>query len=149
MILDKITNYKLYAGLGQDFKEAFELLLNNQAEKAPGRYDFKNGMFYLVQSYETKPEAEGFFEAHRKYIDLQFIASGKERHDYAHISTLKIRDNYDDEKDFISFDGKGAALTLDAGYFAIYFPEDGHKPNLRVEDKAEAVTKVVFKIPCK
>jgi len=147
MIYDHIKNYKLYSGLKADFKEALELLSGNNFEKEPGRHEFKNGMFYLVQSYESKLEADTFYESHRKYIDIQYVTSGKERHYVANISTLTVRDGYNEEKDLIKYDGKASSLVVEAGYFTIYFPEDGHMPNARVGSEPEAVSKVIFKIP--
>jgi YhcH/YjgK/YiaL family protein len=147
MIFDTISNHKLYAGLGSRFQEAFELIAGNHFQKDPGRYELKGGMFYLVQSYETKPESEGFFEAHRKFIDIQFIVSGKERHDFAHVSCLKQRDPYNEEKDLLVYDGKGNTIILDKGFFAIYFPEDAHMPNLKAGSNPEKMMKVIVKIP--
>jgi len=147
MIFDNIKNYELYAGVKYNLKEAFELIINNRFEKTPGRYELKNGLYYLVQNYETKPVSEGRFEAHRKFIDLQYIVNGKERHDAASIEGLTVRDNYNEEKDIIFYNGAGSTLILDAGFFAVYFPEDGHMPNLRTGELPEAVTKIVVKIP--
>ena len=147
MIYDNIKNYELYSNLRPDFKEALELLNSNNFEKALGRYEFKNGMYYLVQSYESKLESDTFFESHRKYIDIQYVTSGKERHNVANISTLTIRDSYNEEKDLIKYDGQGSSLIVEAGYFAIYFPEDGHMPNARAGNEPETISKVIFKIP--
>ena len=152
MIFDNIKNYRLYTGGKIEFKEAFELIVNKKYEKAPGRYELDGGLFYMVQSYETKPVSEGKFEAHRKFIDLQYIASGKERHDAANISGLTVRDDYNAEKDIIfyneSADSAGCStLILNEGFFAIYYPEDGHMPNLRIYESSDAVTKIIVKIP--
>jgi YhcH/YjgK/YiaL family protein len=148
MIFDTIKNSKLYTGLGPDLKTAFEFIGNNNFKNAPpGRYPLKGGMYYNVQHYETKAESEGFFEAHRKFIDLQYIVSGKERHGYAHLSLLKQRDPYNEEKDLVVYDGKGSFFTLDEGFFAIYFPEDAHMPNIRTGADPVKMVKVVFKIP--
>ncbi|MDR2376530.1 MAG: YhcH/YjgK/YiaL family protein [Treponema sp.] len=148
MILDRIENSKLYAGLGSDFKAAFEFIAANHFEKAaPGRYVLRGDMYYMLQDYETKPLSEGFFEAHRKYIDLQYVVSGRERHDYANISTLNLRDTYNAEKDLVVYDGKGYSFVVSRGFFAVYFPEDAHMPNLRIDGKPEKMIKVVVKIP--
>lgn len=150
MILDSIKNHKLYAGLGPDFKEALEFLSKTDfGNTAAGRYPLKGGVFYLVQEYDTKPESEGQFEAHRKFIDVQFIVSGRERHFYAHLPTLKQKEQYSDEKDVVMFEGSGAGYVLEKGYFAVYFPEDCHMPNLRAGAAAEKTKKVVVKIPFK
>ena len=148
MIFDNIKNYKLYAGLNTGFREAFEFIGKTGFEKtAPGRYTLKGDVFYMVQTYETKPESDGFFEAHRKYIDLQYIVSGRERHIYANSSILKQRDPYDIEKDLVVYDGKGDSITLGKGFFAIYYPDDVHMPNLMTGENPEKMIKVVFKIP--
>ncbi|MBK7541977.1 MAG: YhcH/YjgK/YiaL family protein [Candidatus Competibacteraceae bacterium] len=41
---------------------------------AEGRHELAgDALFALVQDYHTKPQSEGFWEAHRRYTDLQFI----------------------------------------------------------------------------
>ena len=150
MIYDSIKNSKLYSGLGPGFREAFDFFISTKFEKTPPcRYDLKDGIYYMVQNYETKPEAEGFFETHRKYIDLQCVVSGRERHDFTHFSTLKQRDPYDTEKDMVIYDGKGNSLILEAGYFVIYYPDDAHMPNIRAGKEPQKMIKVVLKIPVK
>jgi YhcH/YjgK/YiaL family protein len=150
MILDRIENFKLYAGIGPEFKEVFEFIEANHFEKtAPGRYMLRGDTYYMLQNYETRPESEGFFEAHRKYIDLHYVISGRERHDYANISALNLRDTYNDEKDLVVYDGKGCGFVLNQGYFVVYFPEDAHMPNLRAGANPEKIVKMVVKIPVK
>ena len=147
MIYDNIKNYALYEGLRSEFKEVFELIKNNKFERTPGRYELNNGMFYLAQSYESKPEADCFFESHRKFIDLQYIVSGKEYHGIANISFLAPIESYNEEKDIIKYNGTGTNILLDEGYFGIYFPQDGHKPNINAGSKPVKMFKLVFKIP--
>jgi YhcH/YjgK/YiaL family protein len=150
MILDRIGNSVLYAGLSPDFKAAFEFITTTNFEKAvPGTYTLKGDMYYMLQNYETKPESEGFFETHRKYIDLQYVISGRERHDYAHFSTLRVRNPYNDEKDLTVYDGEGCSFVLNQGFFVVYFPEDAHMPNLMAEGNPEKMLKAVVKIPIK
>jgi len=147
MVFDSIKNYRQYTGLGTDFAKVFECISGDQIKKEPGRYELSGGIYYLVQSYETKPESEGFFEAHRKYIDVQYIAAGRELHNFTNLAGLKTREPYSEEKDVIILDGKGNGLVLETGFFAVYFPEDAHMPNLRAGVNPEKVIKVVFKIP--
>ena len=42
-------------------------------------------VFALVQDNTTKPRAQGTWEAHRKYIDVQFLTAGVEEIGYANI----------------------------------------------------------------
>jgi len=148
MIFDSIKNSRLYTGLSAEFRDVFEFInKNDMKDAAAGRYEMKNGVYYLVQEYDTKPEQEGIFEAHRKYIDVQFIISGRELHKYANISAMKDREPYNDEKDVILFNGSGFSFILEKSYFAIYFPEDAHMPNLSAGASAVKNKKAVFKIP--
>lgn len=147
MIIDKIANIGLYAGLRQDIRKALEFLkAENFETRAAGRYPLEGDMYYMVQDYETKPEAESFFEAHRKFIDVQCIVRGSERHGYANIGDLKPNADYDGEKDFQTYSGSGGMYLLEAGTFAVYFPTDGHMPNVSPGKQAK-VRKVVVKVP--
>ena len=148
MIADTIKNYKLYTGLGDNFREAFDFINTQDSEKIPpGRYELKGSMYYMIQNFETKPESEGFFESHCKYIDLQYVIRGRERIDYNHVSALTLRDPYDEGKDMVVYDGAGYRYILNPGFFVVYFPEDAHMPNLWAAKGPEKIFKAVVKIP--
>ena len=147
MIIDNIKNYKLYIGLCPGFREAFEFIAGNKFEKIPGKYPIKGDIYYMMQEYESKPEAGVLFEAHRKFIDIQYILSGKERHIYAHLPLLSEKKPYDPEKDAAFYEGRGSGIEMEKGFFAVYFPDDAHIPNLRITDLPEKMTKIVLKIP--
>ena len=146
MILDLIDNYSIYSEINQGIKKSLEFLSKGKFEKEPGRYDLHDGIYYMVQEMQTRPEDEALFEAHRKYIDIQFLISGEESHGYAPLSTMKIRDPYDDEKDVAFYNGTGSLFSLSPGSFAIYFPNDAHKP-LLMRHKPMTIRKIVVKIP--
>ena len=147
MILDVIDNYSIYSEVNPEIKKSLEFLSNGKFEdKESGRYDLDNGIYYMVQEIQSRAEHEVFFEAHRKYIDIQFLISGEELHGYAPLSTMKIRDPYDDEKDIAFYNGTGSVLSLSPGSFVIYFPSDAHKPALMIH-KPMMVKKIVVKIP--
>jgi YhcH/YjgK/YiaL family protein len=101
-------------------------------------------VFALVQRYVTKPPAEGRWEAHRRYIDLQFVAAGQERIGYTHISRLTA-DPYDPERDLTWLSGPGDLVTVPGGSFMLLWPQDAHMPGISV-DRPEPVTKMVIKI---
>ena len=104
-------------------------------------------MFALPQSYETAPAAEKRFEAHRRYLDIQYILSGEEVIHYALAERLEISEPYHDERDVMFFRDGGAssATLLRAGDFAIYFPHDAHQPGC-FHTTPVAVRKIVIKI---
>src|SRR5437660_855393 len=52
------------------------------------KVDLGGGVFAMEQVYETKPRADGFFESHRKYVDLQVIVAGEELMEVIDVSRL-------------------------------------------------------------
>ena len=118
------------------------------ASLPPGRYELDGiNLYVMSQEYTTKLPEQGKWEAHRRYIDLQYIVSGTERIGYAHLSRLTQGD-YNSEKDFHALSGVGDYITLSAGDFMLLFPEDAHMPGMAVGDPVP-VKKVVVKIAVK
>jgi YhcH/YjgK/YiaL family protein len=112
-----------------------------------GRYPIQGDDAYLmIQEYDTKPEAEKRFEAHRVYVDIQIVLRGEECMGYAPLGTLPETQAYDGAKDAAFFCGE-ALLTLrvPAGFFCVFFPQDAHKPGFFAE-RSEAVRKAVIKV---
>ena len=103
-------------------------------------------IYALVQDNTTKTRDQGVWEAHRKYIDVQFVAAGVEEMGYANIQTLTVKQPYDEQVDYALFDGSGSFVTVAAGSFTIFFPEDGHIPGSAVDGQPAAVRKVVVKV---
>jgi YhcH/YjgK/YiaL family protein len=148
MITDTLELCHRYAGLHPRFAAAFEFLKKLPADQPLGRFDLNgDNCFALVQSYTTKPVAQGTFESHERYIDIQFIQSGQETLLWAPRATLKITQPYNGEKDvaFYALPARTTPVNLVAGEFAIFFPEDGHAPGIEYGN-AETVRKVVIKI---
>lgn len=148
MIADHLTQADRYAVLDPRFKQAFDFLRSNDlATLEVGRYplaDDGDVLFALVQSYNTKPQGEGFWEAHRRYIDLQFIFQGTERIGYAPLHRMRL-ESYDADRDLAVLTGQGDFLTLTDGCFMLLWPEDAHMPGLQAA-QAAPVRKVVCKI---
>lgn len=113
------------------------------------RIDLAGGAFALEQVYQAKARADGFFESHRKYIDVQVVFEGGEVMELAEISRLPVKQAYDAERDVIIYgDYAGASvLRFGAGEAAIFFPVDGHMPALRPGAAANLVRKTVIKVP--
>ena len=146
MILDCLPQWRRYATTLSGLAKAFEYLQTLDAGCPNGRYELDGDkVFALVQSYQSKPRAEGKWEAHCKYIDVQYIASGAERIGWTHVSRLTLTEPYDETKDIAFYKGTGDFVTVPAGSFAILFPEDAHMPGIAV-DTPSPVTKVVVKV---
>lgn len=103
-------------------------------------------LFAMMQEYPTKPEKDCFWEAHRKYIDIQYICDGVEEIGYAPLTSLKVIEPYDAGKDFVKLAGSGSILRMPAGMFAVFFPHDGHKPCMAANGVVAPVRKIVVKV---
>ena len=146
MVVDILENARLYAPLGDRISKALEHVASTNFRDAPiGRYDLDGDRTYvLVQDYTPKPEREGRWERHRRYIDLQVLVSGTERIGYAPVASLDSGP-YDAEKDVALLTGRGSFVTLSGGQFMLLWPDDAHLPGIAA-DTPGPVRKVVVKI---
>lgn len=89
MILDRLENAALYFGLGEGIATALKYLQSNDCTKLPvGKIPIQGEQIYaLVQDNTTKTRDQGVWEAHRKYIDVQFVAAGVEEMGHSNIKT--------------------------------------------------------------
>ncbi len=113
------------------------------------KQELGGGVFAIEQVYLSKTRPEGFFESHRKLIDVQVVFAGEELMEFADVARLTVREAYNPDRDLVVYgDFAGAAvLPFRAGETAVYFPADGHMPGLRPAAVAGLVRKVVVKIP--
>ncbi len=103
-------------------------------------------IFAIHQVYKTKPVKEARFEAHRKYIDLQYIWKGEELIPISFSGKLKVIRKYDKEKDVEFYKYFPAiSLVMEPGDLAILYPSDAHAPGL-VSKKQQLVRKTVVKV---
>ena len=115
MIIDQLKNASLYFEMSKKIETALAYLLDTDLPNIkPGRYEIDGSNIYaLMQNYETKPKENGFWEAHRHYIDIQYIIKGTELIGYANIDYLKSGE-YDDVKDFLVLYGDGVFFEVRA-----------------------------------
>lgn len=147
MVLDQLENSAEYEKLHPRLAAAFAYLRSTDLTKlAVGRHDIVGDeIFALLQEYRTKSDAEGFWESHRRYIDIQFVISGAEKMGYANLTRLTTRQPYDADKDLLIHDGNGDFFTVPAGMFTIFRPQDAHMPCLSPGEPTQ-VRKVVIKV---
>jgi YhcH/YjgK/YiaL family protein len=152
MILDTIDNVRLYLGLNAGFAKAFEILTDKTLpQKQDGKYPVDgDNIYYTIQRYTTKPLSEGKLEAHRKYIDIQFLLEGQELLGYAPLKGLTTAEVYNPQKDIAFFNTPKdiTKVILEPGLFCILFPDDAHLPCRQLAGPAD-VRKVVIKIKIK
>jgi biofilm protein TabA len=118
---------------------------------APGqteRIELAGGAFALEQAYSSKPRAEGKYESHHRYIDLQAIVAGEEFIELTHVEKLALKEDFSRERDVLFYEDftGGSRLRVGPGEIAVFFPLDAHLPSVAVDTPA-MVYKAVVKVP--
>ena len=110
------------------------------------RVELKGDLVYCTRfTYETIPQEESFFEAHRRYLDLHIMVEGEERVDMNRPEDLKLTDAQEGN-DFYAYQGESWHSTvLKPGEFLVVFPGDAHRIKVQV-DGPKTVSKAVFKV---
>lgn len=104
----------------------------------------------LICDRVTEAKEKKLPEVHRKYAELQFMAEGTELIGYyPDREDNQILQDCLEEKDTLYYrenpNSGEVMLRMTPGTYAIFFPEDVHRPFCQV-DKPERVKKVVIKI---
>ena len=145
MIFGVLDDLKLYKNLGENMAKGIEFVLNFSPEMADGRYEIDGKNVYaMVMTGKTKLPSESIYEAHRKYIDLQYIVSGEEETEYITVGDCEVEKPYDEEHDYLMIRGAGSKVKVSAGHFYIAYPCDGHAPML--SRNPNVIRKVIVKI---
>lgn len=102
-----------------------------------------------VMSYTTKDISEVVFEAHHRYIDIQFTLAGEDGIGWIPHHRAQVKTDYDNEKDVVLYhvDVKKVNLIRNVhGQFMLLFPGEVHGAGIMVEPPAKYVKKVVIKV---
>jgi YhcH/YjgK/YiaL family protein len=147
MIVDRLENASLYSNLAPRVTTALAYLRDKDfASMEPGRYDIQGDEIYaMVQEYTTKDANEVKWEAHRQYIDVQYVARGNERMGYANLGELTVIQDYQEKDDYLLLEGEGDFLAMVPGTFIVLGPQDAHMPQVAASTPS-AVRKVVIKV---
>lgn len=149
MILDSFPLWHRYAALNPRFTQAFEFLGQLSPDVAIGRHEIDGDAVYaLVQEYQTRSATGMQLEAHRRYVDIQYLVRGREAIHWAPLAGLtQIAMPYDATKDAGLFlpSADVIPVPVQAGQFAILFPDDAHAPCCTWGEPAD-VLKVVVKV---
>ncbi len=149
MITDTLDNVSLYKDINPFFTQSFEFIRTLSAETPNGSYEIALGLIANVMEYETSEKFQYGWEAHKKFIDIQYCLRGRERIQWTPLSDELIPSiPYDEENDRTFYDGEGQNTFIDTGegIFALFFPNDAHAPQIFTE-KPEFIKKVVVKVP--
>ena len=97
----------------------------------------------LVQENTTKPAEGQLLEAHREFLDIQYILKGGETVGWAPVETLTLSGEFNTAKDKGMYAGHCDFMDIAEGYCYVVYPEDAHMPGSHLETPSEYVKLVV------
>jgi YhcH/YjgK/YiaL family protein len=151
MILDRLENYPDSEIRNPRILAGFRYLRSFDPATPVGRVPILGGDVYaLVQAFTTKPPSERRFEAHRDFLDIQWVHQGAERLFVEQVGRREAATEYDAANDitFYKDNPVTTAIVLKAGDFAVFHPWDAHKTSCDAGDPG-TVRKVVIKVRLK
>ena len=151
MIIGKIQNAADYRGIHPMLDKALDCLNEEFLSSVSAETTYVDGknLYATLNVFETLPEEQLFFEAHKNYLDIHVALSEAERIDVAYTPSLTPNEaGSKPENDFYAYTEKSAehqTLILKPGTFLVAFPDDAHRCKGQVNGVSQ-VEKVVFKI---
>ena len=142
MIVCPWKDIKKYAALLPGIDEAFDAV-NGLTDYEAKTYPLSGGNRFFVAVGTTK--APDVAEAHRQYLDIQYIVKGKEVMGWADLATCKLEGEFNEAKDVGKYSGDFQYITIPEGYCYVAFPEDAHMPGRHLDVPNDFV-KVVVKL---
>jgi YhcH/YjgK/YiaL family protein len=131
-------------------QEALHCLLNTDfMALAPGHHELRgDDIFFQVIDLTTKPATENRPEVHRTYIDVQHLVRGSEKIGFAaDDGTNTVAEDLLKERDLLFYQdvANESWIKMIPGSFAVFFPNDVHRPAC-VAEAPSAIRKVVVKV---
>lgn len=147
MIFDSLNNFINHTKANEKFKLILDFINSHDLKTIEtGKYEIDGSdLFVIIQNYQTKKLEEGKLEAHKKYIDIQYVIEGEEKIGFAKLSDTKPSTFYDNEKDLVFLSGEAEFFTATPDNFFVFYPEDAHMPSIAIYEPS-FVKKAVFKI---
>ncbi len=149
--IDSLSSNKWLSGIGRSNKIIDIIERTDFTKKDDGTIKIDaDDLYYILTTYNTSNNIEEKpAEAHRKFIDLQYILYGEEKIGYADYRNPKmLLKEYDEGSDaeFFKRIEDESFFVLKKGMYAVFFPEDVHRPGL-TNKETRGIRKVIFKIP--
>lgn len=160
MVIDTLANGWRYATLHPEFARAFEFLAHADwvelasgsvnAERHRVRHEIDGQRMYVsIDHMEGRGRNGARLEAHRRHIDIQFTIEGHEEIGWKPLADCAERAGaFNEERDVGFFsDSTQTWLSLPAGCFAIFFPDDAHAPLGGRGTVKKAIVKIAIDAP--
>ncbi|MFV2825327.1 YhcH/YjgK/YiaL family protein, partial [Escherichia coli] len=96
----------------------------------------------------TRPAEENRPEVHRRYIDIQYLAWGEEKIGIAiDTGNNKVSESLLEQRDIIFYHHceNESFIKMTPGSYAIFFPQDVHRPGCILQTASE-IRKIVVKV---
>ena len=143
MIVCPWKDIKKYAALLPGIEEAFEAVNALTTYENGAVHPLSNGNRFFVCALSTKePDVA---EAHRKYLDIQYVVKGKEVMGWADLAACTPTVAFSEEKDIGMYSGSFQYYTIEEGMCYVAFPEDAHMPGRHLDVPNDYV-KVIVKL---
>ncbi|WP_162499816.1 YhcH/YjgK/YiaL family protein [Mucilaginibacter terrigena] len=145
--VNAVEFYKQYHANKAVWDKVFKFLSEQNLDTlSTGKHPIDGDNAYAsVTEAPSKELDKAGWESHRKYIDLQYVIKGKERIDFIDINKATVTKPYSDTNDAANYSAEGTQYTAEPGIFFLFFPQDVHRPNIKV-DGYDVVKKLVIKI---
>ncbi len=132
MILASIQQAHRYAHCHAGLAQGFEFLQTAKLNELPdGKLELDGNRLFAIVAHDQGRGRDGaFLEAHRKYIDIQYVVSGNELIGWQPLASCRnVKEAYNGERDIeFFFDRPASWFELAPQSFSIFFPEDAHAP---------------------
>ncbi|MFV0291260.1 MAG: YhcH/YjgK/YiaL family protein [Mangrovibacterium sp.] len=139
--------YKQYQAKPAVWKKMFQFMQTDLAAMEVGKYILvEDELIANIQEYNSKEPEAARWEAHEKFIDLQYVISGNEKMGVMPLVQAVNAGEYNAEKDVVFYgDNDGAIYPADNTQYFLFFTSDLHRPGIK-DGESTPVKKVVMKI---
>jgi YhcH/YjgK/YiaL family protein len=144
MIVCPWKDLSRYADVIPGLEEAINFV-NGMESYEPATYPLSGGNKVLAQLVTTKPWEGAQLEAHRQFLDIQYILEGGETVGWAPVETLELSGEFNTTKDKGMYAGHCDFMDIAEGYCYVVYPEDAHMPGSHLE-VPQNYQKVVVKL---
>ena len=144
MIICPFKDLLKYAPVVPGLEEAVKVASEIQSME-PATVPLSGTNKILVQQGTTKAAEGQLLEAHREYLDVQYIVKGRETVGWAPVDTLTQEGEFNAEKDKGMYSGHCDFMEIGEGYCYVVFPEDAHMPGSHLQTPTE-YQKMVIKL---
>jgi len=132
MVLDSLANAARYVSLNPGLDQAFAFLARPDLPSLEaGKHPIDGDRVFAIVTLDPgRGHADATRESHRKYLDVQVTLAGDESIGWKPVAACtQPLGEHDAAKDVRLYsDEPSAWVSVGAGQFAIFFPEDMHAP---------------------